>query len=75
VVLEVVVGVGDHIREGDVVALLESMKMEIPVIAEATGRVAAVAVVIGTSVAMGELVITVERPIPATPEGLSGGVG
>ena len=38
-VLEVVVHEGDPIGEGDTVVLLESMKMEIPVLAEAAGTV------------------------------------
>ena len=37
-VLEVVVNEGDQIGEGDTLVLLESMKMEIPVIAEVAGR-------------------------------------
>ena len=37
-VLEVVVREGDQIGEGDTVVLLESMKMEIPVLAEVAGR-------------------------------------
>ena len=36
-VLEVVVHEGDQISEGDTLVLLESMKMEIPVLAEVAG--------------------------------------
>jgi acetyl/propionyl-CoA carboxylase alpha subunit len=36
-VLEVVVNEGDQIGKGDTVVLLESMKMEIPVLAETDG--------------------------------------
>jgi len=36
------VEVGDPVQEGDVVAVLESMKMEMPVEAEAAGTVAEV---------------------------------
>ena len=37
-VLEVVVHEGDQIGEGDTLVLLESMKMEIPVLAEVAGH-------------------------------------
>ena len=46
-VLEVVVREGDPISEGDTVVLLESMKMEIPVLAEVAGTVTKVAVAVG----------------------------
>jgi acetyl-CoA carboxylase biotin carboxyl carrier protein len=39
-VWKVEVGVGDQVEEGDVVAILESMKMEMPVEAEVSGTVA-----------------------------------
>ena len=38
-VLEVVVRKGDKIGEGDTLVLLESMKMEIPVLAEHAGTI------------------------------------
>ena len=43
-VLSVAVETGDKVTVGDVVILLESMKMEIPVIAEVAGTVRAVRV-------------------------------
>jgi biotin carboxyl carrier protein len=39
-VWKVVVSPGDELAEGDTVCILESMKMEIPVLTEAAGRVA-----------------------------------
>jgi acetyl-CoA carboxylase biotin carboxyl carrier protein len=39
-VWKIEVGVGDEIEEGDIVAILESMKMEMPVEAELSGTVA-----------------------------------
>jgi acetyl-CoA carboxylase biotin carboxyl carrier protein len=39
-VWKVEVEVGDEVEEGDVVAILESMKMEMPVEAETSGTVA-----------------------------------
>ena len=41
-ILEVNVNVGDTVAEGDEVAILEAMKMEIPVVATASGTVKAV---------------------------------
>ena len=38
-VWKIVVAEGDHVEDGDTIAILESMKMEIPVIAEAAGAV------------------------------------
>jgi acetyl-CoA carboxylase biotin carboxyl carrier protein len=38
-VWKIVVAEGDHVADGDTIAILESMKMEIPVIAEAAGTV------------------------------------
>ncbi|MDQ1484767.1 MAG: acetyl-CoA carboxylase biotin carboxyl carrier protein [Actinomycetota bacterium] len=38
-VWKIVVAEGDHVDDGDTLAILESMKMEIPVIAEASGTV------------------------------------
>ena len=39
-VWKIEVAVGDQVDEGDVVAILESMKMEMPVEAEVSGTVA-----------------------------------
>ena len=38
-ILDVKVAVGDAVSEGDEVVILEAMKMELPVVAEATGTV------------------------------------
>ena len=46
-VLEVVVSEGDQIGEGDTLVLLESMKMEIPVLAEVAGTISKVSVAVG----------------------------
>jgi acetyl-CoA carboxylase biotin carboxyl carrier protein len=55
-VLEVTVTVGDRVTAGGIVALLESMKMEIPVIAETSGTVTRVAVAEGWTVRLGDVV-------------------
>jgi biotin carboxyl carrier protein len=56
-VLTVDVGVGDPVAPGDTVVLLESMKMEIPVIAETGGVVQAVRVSPGDVVQEGDLLV------------------
>ena len=43
-VMEVVSAVGTEVAEGDTIVLLESMKMEIPVLCETSGTVSEVAV-------------------------------
>jgi acetyl-CoA carboxylase biotin carboxyl carrier protein len=48
------VEVGDAVEEGDVVAILESMKMEMPVEAEVTGTVAELLCEVGSSVSEGQ---------------------
>ena len=53
-VLVVEVAVGDAVDIGDIVVLLESMKMEIPVMAEAAGTVTAVKVAAGDVVQEGD---------------------
>ena len=56
-VLAVHVAVGDLVAAGDTVVLLESMKMEIPVIAEASGSVRAVVVAPGDVVQEGDVLL------------------
>ena len=56
-VLEVVVHEGDQIGEGDTLVLLESMKMEIPVISEHEGTVKAVKVGPGDVVQEGDVMV------------------
>ncbi|CAJ1501626.1 biotin/lipoyl-binding carrier protein [[Mycobacterium] kokjensenii] len=58
-VLEVVVHEGESIDEGDTVVLLESMKMEIPVLAETAGTVSKVAVQVGDVIQAGDLIAVI----------------
>ena len=53
-VMKVYVEVGDTVVPGDTVVLLESMKMEIPVLTEKAGTVAGVKVVEGDVVQEGD---------------------
>lgn len=59
-VMSVSVATGDRVGDGDSLVLLESMKMEIPVLSERSGTVAQVAVRAGDVVQEGDLIATVE---------------
>ena len=56
----VAVGVGDRVEPADTLVILESMKMEIPVLAESSGVVAEIAVNEGDVVQEGDLIARVE---------------
>lgn len=56
-VLSVTVSQGDPVEAGDTVMLLESMKMEIPVLAERSGTVQEVRVVAGDVIQEGDVLI------------------
>jgi biotin carboxyl carrier protein len=58
-VMSVAVGPGDAVAAGDTVVLLESMKMEIPVILEAPGVVRAVKVAPGDVVQEGDVLLEI----------------
>ncbi len=58
-VWRVVVAVGDAVAEGDTLLILESMKMEIPVVAEAAGTVRGLPAAEGTVVQEGDLLAIV----------------
>ena len=52
--------VGDEIAEGDTVAILESMKMEMPVEAEDSGTVVEIRCEEGQAVTEGEVLVVLE---------------
>ena len=54
-VMEIYVTEGANLNVGDTIVLLESMKMEIPVIAEESGTISRVAVSVGDVVQEGDL--------------------
>jgi oxaloacetate decarboxylase alpha subunit len=58
-IFKVNVGVGDPVAAGDVVVILEAMKMETEVRAASGGTVASVNVKVGDSVAVGDTLISV----------------
>jgi biotin carboxyl carrier protein len=57
--MEIYVSEGDQINIGDTIVLLESMKMEIPVIAEEPGEVTRIAVSVGDVVQEGDLLVSI----------------
>jgi acetyl-CoA carboxylase biotin carboxyl carrier protein len=59
-VWKVVKATGDPVEEGDTLVILESMKMEIPVLAESEGVVREMAVNEGDVVQEGDLIAVVE---------------
>lgn len=59
-VFKVLVAAGDSVAEGDELVTLESMKMEIPVIAETAGTVREVAVAEGDVIQGGDLIAVIE---------------
>ena len=59
-VWKVVTTEGDHVEDGDTLVILESMKMEIPVISESDGTIVELAVNEGDVVQEGDLIAVVE---------------
>ena len=59
-VMEVVAAVGTEVAEGDTIVLLESMKMEIPVLCETSGTVREVAVAAGDVIQADDLIAVIE---------------
>ncbi|MGF7123944.1 biotin/lipoyl-binding carrier protein [Rhodococcus sp. AG1013] len=58
-VYQVVVSAGEEVTEGDTLVILESMKMEIPVLAEVAGKVTSVDVSVGDVIQQGDLIATI----------------
>jgi acetyl-CoA carboxylase biotin carboxyl carrier protein len=59
-VIKIMVSTGDKVDAGDTVALLESMKMEIPVLAEEPGTVSEINVAEGDVVQEGDVLAVVD---------------
>lgn len=59
-VWKVVAVEGDPVDDGDTLVILESMKMEIPVLAEGGGKLARLAVAEGDVVQEGDLIAVIE---------------
>lgn len=59
-VWKIVVGVGDRVSEDDPLIILESMKMEIPLLATEDGTVKEIRVKEGDPIAEGEVAVVLE---------------
>jgi biotin carboxyl carrier protein len=59
-VWKIVVAEGDQVEDGDTLVILESMKMEIPVLAEDPGVVAQLKVAEGDVIQEGDLIAVIE---------------
>ena len=59
-VWKIEVTVGQKVAEGDLLMLIEAMKMEIPVVVEKAGTVAAILVAEGDPVTEGQAVVTLD---------------
>ena len=58
-VWKIVVAEGDSVSEGDTLVILESMKMEIPVLAEGSGKLTRLAVAEGDVIQEGDLIAVI----------------
>jgi acetyl-CoA carboxylase biotin carboxyl carrier protein len=58
-VWKVVATEGDEVHDGDTLVILESMKMEIPVIAESDGTLTSLAVAEGDVIQEGDLIAVI----------------
>ena len=58
-ILDIVVNIGDSVKEGVPIAILEAMKMENVIVATASGKIASINVSKGASVNTGDLIATI----------------
>ncbi len=59
-VFQVVAAVGQRVEPTDTLVILESMKMEIPVLAEVSGLVVEIAVQQGDNISEGDVIAVIE---------------
>jgi len=62
-VWKIVAHEGDKVEKGDVIAVLETMKMEIPVFAEGPGTIQSILAQEGVIVQEGDVIAVVEEPV------------
>ncbi|MFV0468519.1 MAG: biotin/lipoyl-containing protein [Dysgonomonas sp.] len=60
IIVDIKVNVGDAVNKGDVVAILEAMKMENTITAPIAGKVASISVNKGDSILEGVVILTIE---------------
>lgn len=59
-VLEIKVAVGDVVTSDTEIAMVESMKMEMPVLAEEDGTISAISVAEGDTIAKDAVIVTID---------------
>ena len=59
-ITSVEVKAGDEVKEGDVICLIESMKMENPILAPVAGKITEIKVSEGQTVETGNVIATIE---------------
>lgn len=59
-VWKIEMGIGDTVEEDDVIMILESMKMEIPVLAPCAGKLQKILVDEGVAIAEGQVIAIVD---------------
>ncbi len=74
-VLEVSVAVGDQVSAGHILLLLESMKMEIPVLAEIDGEVVDIGVLPGDVIQEGDPLLVIKPSSNKPSSGKTGAHG
>jgi acetyl-CoA carboxylase biotin carboxyl carrier protein len=74
-VLEVSVAVGDQVSAGQTLLLLESMKMEIPVLAEIDGEVVDIGVLPGDVIQEGDPLLVIKPSSNKPSSGKTGAHG
>ncbi|MGR9116647.1 MAG: biotin/lipoyl-containing protein, partial [Gammaproteobacteria bacterium] len=57
-ILKINVNIGDTLAEGDIVVIMEAMKMETEVRSKVAGSISAINVKEGTAVAVGDILVT-----------------
>ena len=68
-VVKIAVAVGDELAEGDLVAVIEAMKMENPLTAHRAGVVTSVKVEAGATVTAGTVIAEIGADDPVVPDG------
>ncbi len=59
-VIEVIVKPGDTVKEEDTLCVIESMKMENPIVATVSGTIAKIGVAVGQVVKPGDVIAVIE---------------
>ena len=59
-IISINVKVGDEVKEGDILCLLESMKMENPILAPVDGTIAQIGITVDQIVKPGDIVAIIE---------------